>query len=56
MYPEEGVGEAVDLLGIEVEDRRSEGFGYGVYGQWKYGAAEVDGGGSRGLETVSKSL
>ena len=25
-----------EILGIEVEDRRSEGFGCGVYGQRKY--------------------
>ena len=40
MYQEEGVGEAADLLGIEVEDRRNEGFGYGVYGQRKYMGSE----------------
>ena len=43
LYQEEGAGEAVDLQGFEVEDRRSEGVGYGVYGQWKYGAAEIVG-------------
>ena len=47
MYQEEGVGEAVDFQGIEVEDRRSEGFGYGVMGS---GSTLAETGIKRGLD------